>query len=86
MLKDTDLLESSSYIISQEEFIQATCVSVCVCMHSGFSLVWLFVTQWTVPTRLLFSLDFPGKNTGVGCHAFLQRIFLTQGSNLHLLH
>ena len=26
-----------------------------------------------------------GKNTGVGCHALLQRIFLTQGSNLHLL-
>ena len=28
----------------------------------------------------------PGKNTGVGCHALLQGIFLTQGSNLHLLH
>ena len=25
--------------------------------------------------------DFPGKNTGVGCHAFLQGIFPTQGSN-----
>ena len=30
--------------------------------------------------------DFPGKNTGVGCHALLQGIFLTQGSNPHLLH
>ena len=29
--------------------------------------------------------DSPGKNTGVGCHALLQGIFLTQGSNLHLL-
>ena len=29
--------------------------------------------------------DFPGKNTGVGCHFLLQGIFLTQGSNLHLL-
>ena len=31
----------------------------------------------------------PGKNTGVGCHALLQGIFLTQGSNpglLRLLH
>ena len=28
----------------------------------------------------------PGKNTGVGCHAFLQGIFLTQGSNLGLMH
>ena len=25
--------------------------------------------------------DYPGKNTGVGCHALLQGIFLTQGSN-----
>ena len=25
--------------------------------------------------------DSPGKNIGVGCHALLQRIFLTQGSN-----
>ena len=30
--------------------------------------------------------DFPGKNTGVGCHTLLQGIFPTQGSNPHLLH
>ena len=30
--------------------------------------------------------DFPGKNTGVGCHALLQGIFSTQGSNPSLLH
>ena len=29
--------------------------------------------------------DSPGKNTGVGCHALLQGIFLTQGSNPCLL-
>ena len=28
--------------------------------------------------------DSPGKNTGVGCHALLQGIFLTQGSKPHL--
>ena len=28
---------------------------------------------------------FPGKSTGVGCHFLFQRIFPTQGSNLHLL-
>ena len=33
------------------------------------------------PTRLLSPWDSPGKNTGVGCHALLQGIFLTQGSN-----
>ena len=30
------------------------------------------------------SLNFPGKNTGMGCHFLLQEIFPTQGSNLHL--
>ena len=30
--------------------------------------------------------DSPGKNTGVGCHALQQGIFLTQGSNLSLLY
>ena len=34
----------------------------------------------------LCSWNSPGKNTGVGCHALLQRIFLTQGSNLGLLN
>jgi len=29
--------------------------------------------------------DFPGENTGVGCHFLLQGIFPTQRSNLHLL-
>ena len=41
------------------------------------------------PTGLLCPWDSPGKNTGVGCHALLQGIFLTQGSNpcvLCLLH
>ena len=28
-----------------------------------------------MPTRLLCTWDSPGKNTGVGCHALLQRIF-----------
>ena len=30
--------------------------------------------------------DCPGKNTGVGCHALLQGIFLTQGLNPCLLY
>ena len=37
------------------------------------------------PAGLLCPWDSPGKNTGVGCHAFLQGIFLTQASKLHLL-
>ena len=38
------------------------------------------------PTRLLCPRDFPGKNTGVGCHPLLQGIFPTEGLNLGLLH
>ena len=38
------------------------------------------------PTRLLCPWDFPGKDTGVGCHFLLQGIFPTQGLNLGLLH
>ena len=36
--------------------------------------------------RLLCSWNFPGSNTGVGCHYLLHGIFLTQGWNLCLLH
>ena len=38
------------------------------------------------PARLLCIWDSPGKNTGVGCHALLQGIFLTQRSNPCVLH
>ena len=36
--------------------------------------------------RFLCPWNFPSKNSGVGSHFFLQGIFPTQGSNLHLLH
>ena len=32
------------------------------------------------PARLLCPWNFPGKNTGGGCHFLLQGIFPTQGS------
>ena len=38
------------------------------------------------PVRFLCPRDFPGKNTGVGCHFLLQGIFPTYGLNLGLLH
>ena len=37
------------------------------------------------PAKLLHPWDFPGKNTGVGCHFLLQGIFQNQGSNPCLL-
>ena len=38
------------------------------------------------PSRLLCPWNSSGKNTREGCHALLQGIFLTQGSNPHVLH
>ena len=46
------------------------------------------LTLWSdglQPSRLLCPWDFPGKNTGVGCHFLLQGIILIQGSNPCLL-
>ena len=61
-------------------------------MLNHFSHVWLFATPWTplAPwsspgSSVRREECSPGKNTGVGCHALLQGIFPTQGSNPHLL-
>ena len=41
----------------------------------------MFDSLWRPwPTRFLCPQDSTGKNTWVGCHFFLQGIFLTQGS------
>ena len=61
------------------------CLCVCVCVRV-LSLVSFFLTSWTVATRLLCPWNFPGRNTGVGCHFLLQGIFPTQELNPHLLH
>ena len=36
------------------------------------------------PSRLLCPWNFPGKNTGMGCHFFLQEIFPNKGLNPYL--
>ena len=48
------------------------------------SHVILLATPWT--RALLSPWNFPGENTGVGCHSLLQGIFPTQVLNLSLLH
>ena len=53
--------------------------------HSSYDR--LFSILWAVAFQAPLSMGFfLGKNTGVGCHALLQGIFPTQGSNSHLLH
>ena len=56
-----------------------------VCTLSCFSRVQLFAIPWTIAHQAPLSRDSPGKNTRVGCHALLQGIFPTQGSNSRLL-
>ena len=49
-------------------------------MHA--KLLQLFLTLCDpMDRKLLCPWDSPSKNTGVGCHAILQRIFPTQGLN-----
>ena len=59
------------------------CVCVCVCVYSVVSDSLWPPRLW--PTRLFSPWDFPGKNTGVGCHFLLQEVFRIQRLNSHLL-
>ena len=42
----------------------------------SFSYVWLSATPWTVSHQAPLSMEFPGKNPGVGCHFWLQQYIL----------
>ena len=56
------------------------CVCVCVLSHSPMSNS--FQPYRPHPARLLYPWDIPGKDTGLGCHFFLQGMFQTQKLNL----
>ena len=59
---------------------------MCVCVFSCSVVSDSLQPHGLWPARHLSLWDFPGKNTRVGCHFLLQRIFLTQESNPRLLH
>ena len=49
----------------------------------------LFATPWTVACQAPLFMGFPRQDIAVGCHAFFEGIFVSQGSNpclLQLLH
>jgi len=64
-------------------------------LHTAFPYTSVLITQ-SCPTLcdpvdyslpgFLCPWNFPGKNTGLGCHSLLCEIFLTQGSNPGLPH
>ena len=51
------------------------CARVCVCSAMSDSLQRCGLK----PASFLLPWDFPGNDTGLGCHFLLQRIFLTWG-------
>ena len=53
----------------------------CVLCVLSLSRVWLCDPMDCSPPGSSVHRDSPGKNTRVGCHALLQGIFSTQGSN-----
>ena len=58
----------------------------CAYVLSHFSRVQLFATVETIACKAPLSMGFSRQDTAVGCHALLQDIFPTQGSNLRLFH
>ena len=56
-----------------------------LCRLSLFSNVRLFANPWTVAHQAPRSMGFSREEYWSGCHFLLQGIFMTQGSNLHLL-
>ena len=71
---------------SSSWFEKLDTVSRSVCITAVEWLSRVLPPHGLLPARLLCPWEFPGKNTGVGCHALLQRIFPTQGLNPRLLH
>ena len=72
-----------TFTFTFQAFITASKKSVCMCAKS------LQLSDFLQPYRTwhswrLCSWDSPDKNTGVGCHAFLQWIFLTQDRTVSL--
>ena len=54
------------------------------CMRAPLCLI--LATTWTVVYQAPLSMGFSRQEYWSGLHFLLQGIFLTQGSNLHLLH
>ena len=91
----------TTYVSINKWIEKLRCIYVCVCVCVYIYIIYLCMmccavlscsivadplrTHGLQPARLLCPWDSPGKNTEVGCHALLQGIFLTQGSNSCLL-
>ena len=57
------------------------CFHVAVVVDQSLSHIQLLWPHGLELSKFLCPWNFPGKNTGVGCHFLFPGIFLTQGSN-----
>ena len=62
-----------------------SCLHRCVCLFAQLCPAFCVPVDCG-PTGSSVHGDSPGTNTGVGCHALLQGVFPTQGSNPSLPH
>ena len=75
----SNLAEPSCVYIHVRSWVHARLIQLCLTLCNIMDCIPWCSCPW----------NFPDKNIGVGCHALLQWIFLTQGSNpclLCLLH
>ena len=82
----TAKISCRAYILSVETVVMCASIFVFLRTYNNarrvcvlLSHVLLFVTPWTVPHQAPLFIGFPGKNTELGCHFFLQGVSLTQG-------
>ena len=84
-------LSMSSCVLTATQCLGHCCISLwetpapCLAILSHSVVTNSLQPHGLLPARLLCPWDSPGKNSGVGCHALLQEIFPTQGSNSSLL-
>ena len=85
-LPGKSLIYRQSFVLNVQ--LQPIFLIASACEYAqSLSHAWLFAAPWTVAHRLLCPWNFPGKNTGVGCHFLLPGVFPPiQGLNLCLLH
>ena len=59
------------YLAQNINSINTYILNVVVVIYLRSYLLLPFATPWTVAHQAPLSMDFPGKNTGVGCHFLL---------------
>ena len=72
-------LPAPPWLVELMKLCVCVCVCVCVCLVAQWCPTLCDPVDCSLPGSSSVHEDSPSKNTGVGCHALLQGIFLTQG-------